>query len=241
MKIITSIILTAVLIGNSATFAQADSLSRQRINAPALIIPAALVTYGVIAHTVPPIRKVDRAIDDKMADLNLHTTVDDYLQYAPAAAVYALDFIGIKAKHNFRDRTFIVASSYLMTGATVTAVKYLTNIPRPTGTANNSFPSGHTATAFTGAHILFREYRDISPWIGVAGYVSAAAVGSMRMINRRHWLGDVAAGAGVGILSVEMAYFLLPVFHSVVGIPKNVAVVPTVGGGSYGIGMACVF
>lgn len=31
------------------------------------------------------------------------------------------------------------------------------------------------------------------------------------MYNNRHWLTDVIAGAGIGILSVEAAYWLYPV------------------------------
>ena len=32
----------------------------------------------------------------------------------------------------------------------------------------------------------------------------------MRIYNNRHWIGDVLVGAGVGILSVRVAYWLLP-------------------------------
>ncbi len=62
-----------------------------------------------------------------------------------------------------------------------------------------------------GAELLRREYWDVSPWIGVAGYTVAAGTGFFRMYNNRHWLTDVLAGAGVGILSVEAAYWLYPV------------------------------
>ncbi|WFB68530.1 hypothetical protein [Chryseobacterium sp. WX] len=30
------------------------------------------------------------------------------------------------------------------------------------------------------------------------------------MLNDKHWLGDVIAGAGFGILSTELAYWLFP-------------------------------
>ncbi|MGN0224714.1 MAG: phosphatase PAP2 family protein, partial [Prevotella sp.] len=64
-----------------------------------------------------------------------------------------------------------------------------------------------------------REYWHVSPWIGVAGYAVAAGTGFFRMYNNRHWLTDVIAGAGIGILSVEAAYWLYPLvtktlFHS---------------------------
>lgn len=76
--------------------------------------------------------------------------------------------------------------------------------------AVNSFPSGHTATAFMGAEFLRKEYWDVSPWIGVAGYAVAAGTGFFRMYNNRHWLTDVLTGAGIGILSTQAAYWLYP-------------------------------
>lgn len=82
---------------------------------------------------------------------------------------------------------------------------------RPDGSSRNSFPSGHTATAFAGAELLRREYWDVSPWIGVAGYAVVAGTGFFRMYNNRHWLTDVLAGAGMGILSAQAAYWLYPV------------------------------
>ena len=34
------------------------------------------------------------------------------------------------------------------------------------------------------------------------------------MYNNRHWLTDVAAGAGIGILSTKIAYWLYPFLNS---------------------------
>jgi membrane-associated phospholipid phosphatase len=170
--------------------------------------------------------------------------VDDYLQFVPAAAVYGLDFAGVKARHNFRDRTLVMASAHLLMGATVYAVKHTSDVMRPDGSAANSFPSGHTAVAFTGAHILFREYYDVSPWIGVAGYAAGAATGIMRILNRRHWLSDVVAGAGTGIVCAEAGYLLLPLMRRIAfggDEAPGVAIVPVVGGGTYGLGFACMF
>ena len=81
---------------------------------------------------------------------------------------------------------------------------------RPDGSDSKSFPSGHTATAFMGAELLRMEYEDSNPWIGVAGYVSATLTGFLRVYNNRHYLTDVLAGAGIGILSARIAYWLYP-------------------------------
>lgn len=91
---------------------------------------------------------------------------------------------------------------------------------RPDGSAFNSFPSGHTATAFVGAEVLRREYWHVSPWIGITGYAVAAGTGFLRMYNNRHWLTDVLAGAGIGILSVEIAYWLYPTLSKAI-FPKS--------------------
>lgn len=42
-------------------------------------------------------------------------------------------------------------------------------------------------------------------------YAVAAGTGFFRMYNNRHWLTDVITGAGIGILSVQVAYWLYPV------------------------------
>ncbi len=76
------------------------------------------------------------------------------------AAVYGLNLAGIKGKNNFRDRTMILATSYLIMGLTVESLKSITRVERPDGSSRNSFPSGHTATAFMGAEFLWQEYKD---------------------------------------------------------------------------------
>ena len=81
---------------------------------------------------------------------------------------------------------------------------------RPDGSGYNSFPSGHTASAFAAAEFLRQEYRDISPWYGYAGYFVATATGTLRMYNNKHWFSDVVAGAGFGIASTKISYLVYP-------------------------------
>ena len=71
-----------------------------------------------------------------------------------------------------------------------------------------SFPSGHTANAFMIATMMYKEYGELSPWIGIGSYASASTVAVMRMLNNRHWMSDVLFGAGIGILSTELGYYL---------------------------------
>jgi membrane-associated phospholipid phosphatase len=44
---------------------------------------------------------------------------------------------------------------------------------RPDGSNNLSFPSGHTAIAFTNATLLFQEYKDSNLWYASSGFVFA--------------------------------------------------------------------
>ena len=210
-------------------------------------VPALLVTYGVAARfNETPLRRFDKYVGKKV-DEHIHRrySVDDYLQYAPAVFAFGLDFVpGVDSRHNLRDRTLLLASSYVITGAVVTSMKGTISVWRPNRSADNSFPSGHTAVAFTGAHLLYKEYKDRSPWIGVGGYVAAAATGVLRVVNKRHWVSDVAAGAGIGILSVEAAYLMLPVWHRLLGIGDGgecMAFLPSVNTNGVGIGWIYVF
>ena len=84
-------------------------------------------------------------------------------------------------------------------------LKYTINETRPDG-GRHSFPSGHTANAFLGAHIAWKEFKDSSPVLAYSGYALALFVAGSRLYNNRHWVADVVAGAGFGILSVELAY-----------------------------------
>lgn len=177
----------------------------------ALVIPAALIGYGVIGLESDQLKSFNTQIRDEVTeDIDEKITIDDFSQYAPMAAVYGLNAFGIKGKHNFKDRTIIMATSYLMMSSTVLGLKSITQVERPDGSSFNSFPSGHTATAFAGAEFLWQEYKDVSPWYGISGYAVATCTGLFRMYNNRHWLSDVVTGAGIGILSTKVSYWIYP-------------------------------
>jgi membrane-associated phospholipid phosphatase len=138
-------------------------------------------------------------------------SLDTYSQILPAAAIYGYSLAGVKAKHSYLDRTLITTTAYLAETALVEGVKYTVGRPRPDNpNEHTSFPSGHTARAFVGAEIARREYWDASPWYGIAAYSVATATGVLRIYNDRHWASDVLAGAGFGILSAQIGYWLLP-------------------------------
>lgn len=176
-----------------------------------LILPTALLGYGVIGIESDQLKVFNADIKE---ELNEHIddkfTVDDFSQYSPFVSVFVMDAFGVKANHDFKNRTVILATAYLIMGGTVNTLKSITSIQRPDGSSRNSFPSGHTATAFMGAEFLYQEYKHKSIWYGVFGYAVAAGTGYFRMYNDRHWLTDVAGGAGIGILSTKLAYWIHP-------------------------------
>lgn len=205
-----TIIMSAQHTANDSIIAT-DTIQHLKFNYKQLIVPGVLIGYGIIGLESDQLKGYNTDIREEVQeDIDQKITIDDFSQYVPAAAVYGLNAIGVKGKHNLKDRSIILASSYLMMSTTILALKNITKVERPDGTSNNSFPSGHTATAFMGAEFLYQEYKDQSVWYGISGYIIATGTGLFRMYNNRHWLTDVAAGAGIGILSTKAAYWLYP-------------------------------
>ena len=77
---------------------------------------------------------------------------------------------------------------------------------RPDGRASNSYPSGHTAQAFVAATFMHEELKHKSSWYSIGAFSVATVVGGYRMLNNRHWISDVLAGAAIGIFSTKIAY-----------------------------------
>lgn len=190
---------------------QQNSIGRKPF-AKGILVPSLLIGYGIASLEVNGLKHLNENIKEEIWTENIHKPVhlDNYLQYAPGAMVYILNIAGIKGKNNFRDRTIIYAMANIIMGGTVTITKKLTGEWRPDGSDKLSFPSGHTATAFVAAEFLRQEYGDVSVWYSIAGYTMAGATGYLRMYNNKHWLGDVMAAAGVGIISTKLAYWIYP-------------------------------
>lgn len=139
---------------------------------------------------------------------NFRYHYDDWLQYAPAGALVALKAAGHESRSSWgRMLVSDAFSAAIMTGA-VNSIKYSVRRLRPDSRSRNSFPSGHTATTFMTAAMLSKEYGWRSPWYSIGGYTVAAVTGVSRIMNNRHWLTDVFAGAAIGIGSVHLGYYL---------------------------------
>jgi PAP2 superfamily len=177
-----------------------------------LIIPVTLIGYGIIGLESDDLKLFNSNISEEVTEhIDEKITIDDFSQYAPLATFFSLDLFGIKGKNNTKDKAIIASTAALLMGITVTGLKNITHVQRPDGTGFNSFPSGHTANAFMGAELLMQEYKNVSVWYGVSGYLVATGTGVFRMYNNRHWFTDVVAGAGIGILSAKAGYWLYPI------------------------------
>jgi membrane-associated phospholipid phosphatase len=208
---------------NDSTKTDLSIASSKKIKGKDFIIPAVLIGYGAIVVNNHSLQKINQGIHNSITpnDLSRHVTVDNYLQFAPGAIAFGLKFTGLKGRHNVRDAAIIYATSNILVNAFVIPIKHLSNELRPNATDNVSFPSGHTAEAFLNAEFLRMEYKDESPWYGIAGYAIAGTTGYLRMYNNEHWFNDVLAGAGFGIASTKIAYWIFSKASPLMNKKKN--------------------
>ena len=150
------------------------------------------------------------------------TRIDDYAQFFGPLMTTGLKLGGVEGRSSWGRYLATFGMSYGIMAAFVNSIKYTSKEMRPDGSTANSWPSGHTATAFVGATLLHKEYGlTRSPWYSVAGYGVATATGIMRVLNNRHWVSDVLSGAGIGILSGEIAYALSDVIFKERGLLRG--------------------
>ena len=167
-------------------------------------VGAGLLGVGAIAASAD--LQTRQLRQDYLPTFRLH--YDDFLQFSPLAATVVMKACGVESRSSWER---LLLSGSLGVGATMAVVyagKFGIGRLRPDNSRHNSFPSGHTAMAFSSATILHREYGHLSPWVSVAGYSVATVTGISRMLNNRHWLTDVIVGASVGILGTELGYLI---------------------------------
>jgi len=112
--------------------------------------------------------------------------------------------------------------SYGATMATTYALKYTVKEKRPDTNNEDSFPSGHTASAFAGASFIHQRY---GLKYAVLPYLAAAYTGYSRVHSNKHFTRDVVAGAALATLSSW--YFVEPY--------KNLKIAPTANAQSSGV------
>lgn len=130
------------------------------------------------------------------------------LGLSPLAATWTLKAFGVKSRSTTQR---MVTANGLALGLTVglsQTLRWTVSEERPDGTGTNSLPSMHTAVAFMGATVLSREYGHISPWVTIGGYAAATGTQMLRINHNAHWMNDIFMGAGIGVVSTNIAYWL---------------------------------
>jgi hypothetical protein len=211
-------------------------INEKRLSYKHFIIPVALISSGLILKDLKVNDNLQGDIR-KILGTNFHTKADDYLQFEPILQIYGGRYLGLKPKHDFLHQTINIAISNVIMCGIVQTMKHTFKEERPDGSDQFSFPSGHTATAFTNASLLFYEYKDANIWYASSGFLFAATTGFLRIANNKHYTSDVLAGAGIGT-AIGLAVSYWSPFKSVtLGKNKTHAFIYPQIGENYGIGL----
>lgn len=197
-----------VTAGQPSYSQQSDS--RPYLKPTGLIVPGALLIYGGLKPVINGIPKLDDKIMTHMRDYypNFHTNAADYLMWVPSASVYAMDAFHVKTQHTFKEHLILDLGSVLVTGTLGFGMRKISEHISVYNTYHTQFPSGHVANAFRGAEIVHQELKYSQPVLSYSGYVVATGVGLLRLYNKDHLLSEVVAGAGLGILSTKLTYWI---------------------------------
>ena len=156
---------------------------RYRVNASMSLAGLPWIVAGIALRSE---KRNIREVRNKF-QLNFHQSADNYIQYAPLLLTTGLKVAGVEGRSSLKRYAVSSAASLIIMATLVETMKYSVRELRPDGSTNKSFPSGHTATAFSAATILHKEYgMTRSPWYSIAGYMLATATGCMRVFNNRH-------------------------------------------------------
>lgn len=209
---VLTLALMCVMRSAAAQITDSSAFKVSNVIAPSICVVGGVAIHEFAHHTW------DSSIRDFAGELRRELKVipfDDYIQYLPAALDLSVGLLGGECENDFTGRLVEGAIAYAVSTALVWTGKLTVNSLRPNGRDSRSFPSGHTAVAFTGAELVRLEYG--WEW-GLGAYIVAAAVGGMRIYRNYHWLSDVLAGAGVGILSANIGKWLLDPACGMLGV-----------------------
>lgn len=200
MKLIAPLmfIFSSVCFAWDTTDLKTESLSPITTSARNVIYIGGVLTLGVLIFE-------DSIIDYTQRDLSNDRPLGSFSKFGDLAgqlvpnAIYVLGqsiaaYTGDPKGYN-RAMGMIKASAYATT--ITTGLKYAIREPRPGNTSErNSFPSGHSTTAFAFSGYVLEEHG--LAW-GVPALAISTFVGISRINDNRHYLHDVLAGATIGM------------------------------------------
>ena len=201
-------------LGTFQVIGQTESIDSLDINSKKFkvgeyIIPSSMMAYGYVSLFSQKVRSFDYTVQEKLSS-DKKFSLDDYLIFGPLVSHGILEIAGIKSENTLADQIGLYGLSTALNALLVYPVKRLTVRERPDGSDLHSFPSGHTSNAFVGAEFFWQEHKTNSPILALVGYFMATATGYLRIYNNKHWMSDVLTGAGTGIVSTKLVYYLYP-------------------------------
>jgi membrane-associated phospholipid phosphatase len=184
------------------------------------LLAVALSAALLIPNDLAIHRGLDSFAIDQDGDDRISPIVSQMGSYGAWSAVGAFLGFGLLSKdHKAVETAALAASAMLQSSLVVRVGKILTGRLRPYASdgvddwagppgyfrrdeagramSYDSFPSGHTATAFSLATVVAMQYGSHT-WVPIAAYGVAAAVGVSRLTGNMHWLSDVVFGAVLG-------------------------------------------
>jgi len=168
------------------------------------IVPLAFGEAALVA--------TDRTVSEKVQENNRLRSPSHFVSRGGSVGVIGvpLSLIAIGKLSNRADlsRTGkLSAEAVVHTAILVTVLKQVTNRERPWKSSGrgdfwdggDSFPSGHTATAWALGTVLAKRYPD-KRWVRFGSYAFPTAVSLARIGGQSHFPSDVVIGAGIGYL-----------------------------------------
>ena len=153
-----NILIYIIILFGSVTHClgqEKDSL-KNNFKFKSIAIPASLIVFGItqFGHESKEVQSM------VVKEFPLfQSQLDDYVQYLPLNMSLFSGALGLNPQHNYQPRLAFTAISYGTMAITVNLLKKTVKETRPDNSDSNSFPSGHTATAFTGAELFHQELK----------------------------------------------------------------------------------
>lgn len=197
------LLILIALIFSSRSFAWDFNHFKSELSSPFTTSAENILIYGGGA-TLAVLLFEDQIVDPTQREFSNDKPLGSLSKFGDLAgqlipnAVYALTQLVLDAKGdpqaNKRAVGMFKATAY--SSGITNVLKYTVREPRPNSSARNSFPSGHTTSAFAFSGYVYEEHG--YAW-GIPAFMISGFVGASRINDNRHYLHDVLAGATIGL------------------------------------------
>ncbi len=216
-------------------------------------------TFAMVAGTATGLYFADREVQDR-AQKNRNKTTDDIAdvgeKFGNGGYLVGYCLVHYGAGWALSDdrskRTALLSiESLALSGLFTAALKGTFHRSRPdtgddydtfdgpgfsTDSDELSFPSGHSAAAFSVATVVATEYRDV-PFLPAGVYGAATLAALSRVNDDEHWLSDVFVGSAIGYFTAQAILGR----HAGDGAGGKLALVPLIDDERAGVAVACRF